>query len=145
MGKHIHIVTIIRQRRPDSMKRIKLDIGEASQPFHPKWEYCLLVCDSVLDDEPLDNTKKKYDDMTIYGWSIKCEHGLFTVDIEDDETSSPRKLSAVKERIEQDLEAASLKIPSRALHLLRNSTTIWINKSQQYGPKCAPVMGKGAC
>ena len=88
------------------------------------------------DSTPLDTSKKVYYEATFGRWPVKCEDGLFK---EGD------KLQNVKKQIEEDLVAASAKLPTTSYTCLQSSTPIWINRNQKYGPRCAPVTGTGAC
>ena len=104
-----------------------------------------------MDITPLDTTKKVYRDMIIGGWRCKCEQGLFVTNNSNSNTCSNKddeemqKISKVKEQLERDLLVCSQKLPKEACKLLKQSTLIWINKCQKYGPKCAPVVGRGMC
>lgn len=147
-GLCMHIVTVTR--RAISRKRKVMERNDGTVASANKWEYQLTSSAGVIDDTPIDTSEKEYTDMTIGGWPIKCEKDLFACDdsiVKEKQILSPssQTLSDAKERIKQDLEAAALKLPPKVLNLLRKSTPIWINKSQQYGPKCVPVSGRGMC
>uniref|UniRef100_A0A7S2A6M2 Uncharacterized protein n=1 Tax=Ditylum brightwellii TaxID=49249 RepID=A0A7S2A6M2_9STRA len=51
----------------------------------------------------------------------------------------------MRERLASDINIATSFLPPQARQKLRKSTPIWINKSQQFGPRCAPVTGRGMC
>jgi len=143
-GLCVHIVTITRQSR--SQRRTVLELDEETMAPATRWEYQLTTCASVIDNAPLDTSKKDYTDMKIGGWPIKCEKGLFCeAVVEEDENSSYQTLLKVRKQMDIDLKAAVLKLPPKAADLLKNSTPIYINKSQEYGPKCVPVRGRGMC
>jgi len=108
-----------------------------------KRRYDLIVEQYEMDNAPLDTTKKVYDEMILGGWKCMCEHGLF--DGTKDNPPDSAVLRKVKKQLELDLEACSRKLPSKACKLLQESVPFWINKSQKYGPKCAPIEGKGMC
>ena len=36
-------------------------------------------------------------------------------------------------------------MPSHAYKLLKKTTPFWVNKTQYYGPKAAPIRGTGMC
>merc|ERR1711862_106042 len=82
---------------------------------------------------------KLYVDMFIAGWMCKIEKGLF------DNLDNDSKLAMVKKQLVLDLENCSKKLPPKACKLLLQNVKIWINKSQKYGPKVAPVVGRGMC
>ena len=51
----------------------------------------------------------------------------------------------LRSRYEADLLAASDSLPPEARERLKESTPIWINKSQSFGPKAAPIKGRDGC
>jgi len=59
--------------------------------------------------------------------------------------SPPPSMDKVRERLEMDLAAVTTKLPPAACRLLKKSTLIWINRSQIYGPKAAPITARGMC
>ncbi len=139
----VHMVTIStceytqKWRRPFSKsarRRFQMDVSKVK-----------------IDHTPLDTTNKVYEDTLIGSWKCKCEPGLFT----SSSSSSPgsnkknqnQRLLAkqIQKRLECDLLAASKKLPTHACKILKENTPIWINKSQKYGPACAPVSGRGMC
>jgi len=143
-GLCVHIVTITRQS--PSQRRTVLELDQEAMASAIRWQYQLTTCASVIDNEPLDTSNKDYTDMKIGGWPIKCEKGLFCEAIvEEDENSSYQTLLKVRKQMDIDLKAAMLKLPPNAVNLLKKSTPIYINKSQDYGPKCIPVKGRGMC
>mmetsp|Transcript_24716 Transcript_24716/g.30398 ORF Transcript_24716/g.30398 Transcript_24716/m.30398 type:complete len:621 (-) Transcript_24716:1175-3037(-) len=113
----------------------------ASTPQIPKVMYQLTVTECKIDDAPLDTSAKIYDDMTLGGWKVKCEEGLFTT-LDHDIHETMKK---VKRRLEIDINAASKKLPAAACKFLKECTPIWINRTQRYGPKAAPIRGRGMC
>jgi len=126
----VHMVTITQAPRRMSCR---LGLRKRKTIFEVKVTQC------EMDSSPLDTSKKVYRDMIIGGWKCKCEQGLFVGEDEDS------KLSQVKKRLEVDLLACTKKLPPKACKLLKESTPIWINKCQKYGPKSAPVVGRGMC
>jgi len=143
-GLCVHIVTITRESL--SQRRTVLELNEETMASETRWEYQLTTCASIIDNAPLDTSKKDYTDMKIGGWPIKCEKGLFCEAVgEEDENSSYQTLLRVRKQMDIDLKAAVLKLPPKAVDLLKKSTPIYINKSQEYGPKCVPVRGRGMC
>lgn len=135
-GPCVHLVTITQ--KPHHFHRIGLK--------KDKYNYEVKVTQCDVDSAPLDTSKKVYHDMVIGGWNCKCEEGLFE-ECKNDENSETEDsvISKVRQRLEDDLLAASSKLPTRACKQLKESTPIWINKSQRYGPKCAPIRGTGMC
>ena len=51
----------------------------------------------------------------------------------------------LRSRFESDILAASRALPKLARDKLLVSTPIWINKSQCYGPKVAPITARDGC
>ena len=127
-GNCVHVVTITEELRRMSglrgRKRLCVEIK---------------VRQYAIDSTPLDTSKKVYEETIIAGWKCLCEHGLF------DDKDKDSVLLKVKKQLEIDLRACSQKLPPQACKLLKESTPIWINKNQKYGPKCAPVVGRGMC
>jgi hypothetical protein len=115
--------------------------------------YDLTVEQYEMDKTPLDTSKKVYDQVILGGWKCMVEHGLFddndhdNDNDDDDGTTSLEStiLCKVRKQLEIDLEACSKKLPPKACKLLQESVPFWINKMQQYGPKCAPIVGRGMC
>merc|ERR1719438_615694 len=118
----MHLITIT------SEQEYKL-FGRKQQRFK------LNVCRTLIDTDILITSNKTYDDMTLIRWNIKYEEVLKHDEMYDDFWS----------RFELDLKAASEKLPPKALALLQKSTSFWINVSQQYGRKSAPINGQGMC
>lgn len=108
----------------------------------PQIVFRLSVERCEIDDEPLDTSGKEYEDMHLGGWTVKCEKDI----IKDIFTNGAKesKLKKFTKKLESDLVAAKNKLPSHAYKLLK-STPFWINKAQMYGPKAAPVRGRGMC
>ena len=115
--------------------------------------YQVQVSQCDVDSTPLDTSGKIYNDMTIGGWACKCEDGLFEKNksINDgdsgDDSAALQVLveEEVRNRLETDIRAAAKKLPPKACKILMQSTPIWINKQQKYGPKCVPVTARGMC
>ncbi|KAL3811003.1 hypothetical protein ACHAXA_002280 [Cyclostephanos tholiformis] len=99
------------------------------------------VCISRLDPTPLDTSMKFYDEVILGGWPCRIEPGCFPADM----TLPSNGRNLLRMRFELDLMAASLSLPVKARAKLKNCTPIWINKSQSYGPKAAPVHARDAC
>lgn len=99
-------------------------------------EYEVTVCMTQLDPTPIDTSSKHYDVVFLGGWPCRVEPGCFP----DDEEGI-----ALRARFEADLLAASLCLPPSACAKLKKSTPIWFNKSQQFGPKAAPIRGRDLC
>ena len=105
-----------------------------------KGEYTITVCLSRLDSTPLDTSNKYYEDVILGGWPCRVEPGCFPPDM-----TIPGGRNLLRMRFELDLMAASLSLPPDARSKLKHCTPIWINKSQSYGPKVAPVVARDAC
>ena len=96
---------------------------------------------SRLDPTPLDTSAKHYDEVILGGWPCRVEPGSFPADM-----SLPGNgRNLLRMRFELDLMAASICLPPEARAKLKKCTPIWINKSQSYGPKAAPVRARDAC
>lgn len=93
-----------------------------------------------LDTTPVDTSNKQYHEIVISGWVCKCEVGLFDKDLDPNSV-----LFQVKTQLEIDLKTATEKIPPKACEFLKKTIPIYINKIQYYGPKCAPIRGRGMC
>ena len=106
-------------------------------------EHSLLVsvCLTRLDPTPIDTSKKHYDKVILGGWPCNIEPGCFPSDM--DIPANGKNL--LRTRFESDLEAASKSLPFEAREKLKSSTPIWINKSQSFGPKVAPIKGRAGC
>jgi len=85
------------------------------------------------DSTPIDTTTKIYDDRLISGWPCRVEPTCF-----DDDKISEQKL-------ERDIAAAAILLPSHARKFLKSHCKIWVNKSLSWGPKTCPVKGRGCC
>ena len=105
-----------------------------------KGEYTITVCLSRLDSTPLDTSNKYYEDVILGGWPCRVEPGCFPPDM-----TIPGGRNLLRMRFELDLMAASLSLPPDARSKLKHCTPIFINKSQSYGPKVAPVVARDAC
>lgn len=123
----IHIITV---KERDSKRGFGIRKGRKIQ---------LCVEEFTFDSTPLDTSDKLYDDLLIAGWKCKVEKGLF------DNLDKESKIAKVKRQLELDLENCSKKLPAKACKMLMEKVPIFINKSQKYGPKVAPVVGKGMC
>jgi len=99
------------------------------------------VCLTRLDPTPIDTSTKHYDKVILGGWPCRIEPGCFPSDM--DIPANGKNL--LRTRFESDLEAASKSLPFEAREKLKSSTPIWINKSQSFGPKVAPVKGRAGC
>jgi hypothetical protein len=104
-------------------------------------EYTITVSLSRLDSTPLDTSNKQYDDVILGGWPCRVEPGCFPPDM----TIPGGGRNLLRMRFELDLMAASMLLPPDARSKLKKCTLIWINKSQSYGPKVAPVRARDAC
>ena len=127
-GNSIHIVTITERPRARAGLRCRTRVDVELQ-----------VKQYAVDPTPFDTSKKEYQEITISGWKCMCEHGLF------DDKDKDSVLQKVRKQLEIDLQACSQKLPPKACKLLKECIPIWINKSQKYGPKCAPVQGRAMC
>lgn len=94
-----------------------------------------------LDPTPVDTSAKHYDRVVLGGWPCRTEPGCFPPGMDSPATGTNR----LRARFEADLRAATAALPAHAVEKLRGSTPIWINKSQRWGPKVAPVRGRHGC
>jgi len=99
------------------------------------------VCLTRLDPTPIDTSKKHYGSVILGGWPCRIEPGCFPSDMDIPENGK----NLLRTRFESDLEAASRSLPFEAREKLKSSTPIWINKSQSFGPKIAPIKGRAGC
>ena len=72
-----------------------------------------------------------------------CEPGCFPPD--DDDGSGTTTKNSLRSSFEADPLTASNCLPPAAREKLMTSTPVWINKSQRYGPRVAPVSGRDGC
>ncbi|KAL7468194.1 hypothetical protein ACHAXS_008410 [Conticribra weissflogii] len=126
------------------------------------WNVC--VCTTRIDPTPIDTSKKKYDHVVLGGWPCRLEPGCFDDDDDHDNTTArstykttttttttpssntyTKSKSKLRQRFESDILSASNSLPPHARTKLQTTTPIWINKSQSFGPKAAPIRGKDAC
>lgn len=157
--KHVHIVTIRKKRK----RRINPCFDGLFCGIPKSLEVELDVKESLLelDLEPIDTSDKPYEEIYIAGWKCMCEKSLFEFTNNEDEEEKDEEdiigedkkdnrdyielIKKVRRQIEVDLDACSQKLPSQACEFLQKNIPIWINKSQKYGPKSAPIKGKGMC
>lgn len=112
------------------------------------YEFVVTVCTTHLDPTPLDTSSKQYDEVILGGWPCRAEPGCFPPDIdisEENENENNSARSSLQSRFEADLLAASASLPPHTIQKLKNSTPIWINKSQSFGPKAAPIKARDGC
>uniref|UniRef100_A0A7S2EJE6 Uncharacterized protein n=1 Tax=Trieres chinensis TaxID=1514140 RepID=A0A7S2EJE6_TRICV len=133
--RHVHVVTITRKCARGVGSFWGILPGRVP---HFRREYSVTVTEGLLDKTPLVTSDKVYRPMTLGGWPVRCEDGLW--DGNDNE-----KEAKARELISVDLAAAASHLPPKAQELLREGTSIWINRSQKYGPKRSPVTGRGCC
>lgn len=105
-----------------------------------------------LDPTPIDTSSKYYDDVMLGGWPCRVEPGCFSSSTDNDDNdqcssnnNNDNIISSLRSRFESDILAASNALPKLARDKLMASTPIWINKSQCYGPKVAPITGRDGC
>ncbi len=118
-------------------------LPNAKIPSIPQIVFHLSVRQCEIDSTPLDTRAKEYTDITMGGWKVMCEKGLFASNISS--LGKDVKMEEFKQRFEADLCAAKDKLPSHAYKLLKKTTPFWVNKTQYYGPKAAPIRGHGMC
>mmetsp|Transcript_15093 Transcript_15093/g.37191 ORF Transcript_15093/g.37191 Transcript_15093/m.37191 type:complete len:598 (-) Transcript_15093:55-1848(-) len=88
-----------------------------------------------LDTTPVDTTSKKYEEVILGGWPCMVESGCW----------GPEGDESLQKQLSDDIAEAAKKLPFHAREYLRKHCKIYINKSMCWGPKCAPVYGRGAC
>jgi hypothetical protein len=141
-GLCVHVIRIIKRSKSSAMTMSMLR-NRNKRDATTRAVYDLIVEQYEMDKTPIDTSNKVYDELVLGGWKCMCERGLFNS--ETDHASSESILCKVRKQLELDLEACSKKLPPEACKLLQQSVPFWINKSQHYGPKCAPIQGKGMC
>ena len=94
-----------------------------------KYEIKVRLCD--VDPEPIEADKKKYKEEVIGGWPCMTEKKWHGGDKE------------LKKVLNKHMEAAVGFLPEHAREALRKDTPFYINKSMEYGPEVAPVIGEG--
>lgn len=102
----------------------------------------VLVGMTKIDRTPIDTSHKQYDHVILGGWPCRVEPGCFGSD-DDDHHHHPNH--QLRQRFESDILTASRFLPSHARTKLQTTTPIWINRSQSFGPKAAPIRGRDAC
>ena len=134
------------------MVTITEELGFRPKSNTPQLIYHLSVCQCKVDNTPLDTSNKVYVRTNLSGWQVYLEKGLFSggtksskAQPEEEFKSTAYAMKKLRERLVLDLAAAGKKLPVAACKLLKSSTPIYINKSQCYGPKAAPIHGKGMC
>ena len=150
---NLHLVTITEE------------LGFMPNSNTPQLLYHLSVTQCKLDSTPLDTSKKVYDKLNWSGWTVHCEEGLFSYKSDKSESSMSRDdtsncssatsftrteiddilLERFQKRFQLDLAAATKKLPKHACEKLKKTTSFWINRSQKYGPRLAPIRGTGMC
>lgn len=132
----IHVVTITRHRDQQGFLR-----GRG------RWRYSFEVCEEMLDRSPIDTSNKVYRCIELGGWPVRCEECLWNEN-GDSSKSSQKQLQEeekLKVLIAEHLAAAVRHLPPAARKALRENTPIYINRSQKFGPKVAPVEGRDMC
>jgi hypothetical protein len=169
----LHIVTITEELAFMPQEREKQRFFSSSfgskediVSSEPQIMYHVTATQCKLDDTPLDTSNKEYEEMNLGGWRVLCEKDLFSTlpkntgifhpmgrsskksrkkDKERTRSEEETLLKKVKHRIEMDLIAAAKKLPPNACEFLKETTPVWINRSQMYGPRVAPIRGVGMC
>jgi hypothetical protein len=136
----VHIVTITQKKtairseccnRPWGVGRLrKRSIMEQQ---NEEMEFFLSVQEGSFDTTPLDTSKKHYEEAILGGWPVRLEPNWHGGD------------KNLQERLEKDLRYVTEHLPERAREVLKKNTPIYINRSQEYGPKACPVKGRGMC
>ena len=119
-------------------------LPNAKVPSIPQIVFHLTARQCRIDDTPLDTSDKEYVDMFMGGWRVRYEKGFF-VTKDGAKVDKDSNIETFLQKFESDLVAAKKKLPSHAYKILKKTTPFWVNKSQYYGPKAAPVRGRGAC
>jgi hypothetical protein len=138
----VHIVTIAQKKsgsigseyscsRPWGVGRLRKRSLVEMQ--NEEMEFVLSVQEGSFDPTPLDTSKKHYDEAILGGWPVRLEPNWHGGD------------KTLEERLEKDLQYVTEHLPKHARDELRKNTPIYINRSQQYGPKACPVSGRGMC
>jgi len=133
----IHVVTITRRRDHTVPLR-----GRGN-----RFRYAFDVCEEALDRAPIDTTKKVYRCMELGGWPVRCEECLWN-EGGDSSPANPEQLEEerkLKELLAEHLAAAVRHLPPAARSSLIKDTPIYINRSQKFGPKAAPIEGTDMC
>lgn len=136
----VHIVTITQKKtdisseccnRPWGVGRLRKHSIMEQQ--NEEMEFFLLVQEGSFDTTPLDTSKKHYEEAVLGGWPVRLEPNWHGGD------------KNLQERIEKDLRYVTEHLPEHAREALKKNTPIYINRSQEYGPKACPVKGRGMC
>lgn len=83
--------------------------------------------------KPYDTTNKLYEECTLGGWPCRLEPNWSNGD------------EILAQKLERDIRAASLLLPTHARAYLQNHCKIWVNRSLSWGPSACPVRGHGCC
>ena len=123
------------------VSQVELPMNNHKHHIEEEHEFKVSVCITQLDPTPIDSSSKHYEEVTLGGWPCRIEPGCFPSDMDIPENGK----NTLRCRFENDLLAASEALPPIAREKLKDSTPVWINKSQSYGPKVAPVRGRDGC
>lgn len=121
--------TLLRGRRANHKK----DDSTIISTSEDEGDFIITVTRGVLDSTPLDTSNKIYEETTLGGWPVHVESNWHGGD------------TKLQQRLESDLQYASSCLPLPAREFLQQSTPIYINRTQKYGPKACPTKGKGLC
>jgi len=91
-----------------------------------------ITCEKMDDEEVIDNTKKVYNTMKINGFTIRYEGDVLS------------KEQALLNALSEDLSFCSTLLPASICNKLKESTSIYVNKSISFGRKRFPIFGR-AC
>ena len=131
----VHIVTITQKETLISSLccNPRWGVGGLRKKQEEEMEFFLSVQEGSLDPTPVDTSSKHYEEAILGGWPVRLEPNWHGGDKD------------LQERIEKDLRYVTEHLPEHARELLRKNTPIYINRSQEYGPKACPVKGRGMC
>ncbi len=90
-------------------------------------------CEDLVEVELLDTASKRYDDVFMHGFCLKCEGDVLIA------------VPELQKCLDDDLQAINSLLPSKARALLQQSTPLFLNKSLTYGPKASPIVFDSMC
>ena len=132
----IHVVTITQRRDQQGFLRER-----------GRWRYSFEVCEEMLDRTPIDTSNKVYRCIELGGWPVRCEEQLWNEHVDNSKISQKQleEEEKLKILIADHLAAAARHLPPAARNTLRKNTPIYINRTQKFGPKVAPIEGRDMC
>ena len=135
------VATKVNDDDENVVSQVELPMNNHKHHIEEEYIFKVSVCITQLDPTPIDSSSKHYEEVTLGGWPCRIEPGCFPSHMDIPENGK----NTLRCRFEDDLSAASEALPPTAREKLKDSTPVWINKSQSFGPKVAPVRGRDGC